>query len=550
MTVSGGYFSGSVVSVVNNGTNTISNSVNNGVQVVKDTAGKSIALIDNVKSEMQELESSTENFVSSSEQKWDELTDLNKFSDIAPNDEIFDISNPNNIMSSANENNTNAAPSTKDFNLGETTDETCTSNCPLSDFGSITEFDDSSPEGIAEINDFYDKTLSFMGSFFEPADAKVTERVPLQKGIPFSLLNQEIAKYAKMDSGGADSDPAEQKIIETAKEITAMDEFFDAVREEIGDEEFLNFALLFDEQARESPSGKGFIAKYKGKTVDLEDAKFKIRYHNAGANIIDSAHDMKTTGFSVEHVKTHGSTFWGDDFVVEVSPNISIYKAPRYVIPINLELLPEETGEYYPYDMLDSALIIAENSRAEGLSYELVGKSLNKDAKALAKEFVEKVIQQADDNRNADLIRDVTIEIVDAVITVFAVVSGAIVLKAAAKGVVKLVSRVALFALNANHGVEAIDKLHNRWIGSKGLGYNPLLEFSRYLDDKKGGGHGIETIFHSINTVMVFGGNFKFKLGTAVASGSAGAYMGNKVALVNEIKTQNLKVENAKEGEE
>ncbi|VUS79462.1 hypothetical protein [Klebsiella spallanzanii] len=430
-----------------------------------------------------------------------------------------------------------------DFSDGSVSDsvEGTTAPCPYKDYCAFIEIDDSTPAGLKDIDDFHKNTMSFIGSFFEPEE-KRTSPVPLQRGIPLSSLNKEIARYASMNNTGDLSD-AELSVIALAKEITEMNNFADSVREELGNEEYLNFALLFDESARESPVSGEFSVLYKGAQVKLEDAKFKMRYHNLGANVVP----RDAGSYRVEHVKTHGSEMWGDDFVVEVSPNIYIYKeslAPVLAGAI-VDSLTDEQKKYHPFETLDIPLIFVEaGNNNEIFKMEKIGESLNRSPKDLASEFVRCVITQSESNRAFDLARDVTIEIIDAAITVLAIVTGAIILRAGVDASIKGVTKVALFLANANHAVEAADKLHNRWIGSRDEGYNPLLEFSRYLDKKNGGGHGVEVMFHTLNTLMVFGRKPQYKIASALVTSGTGAYMGQNIALVNEIKTSSINIEN------
>ncbi|EGO6586745.1 hypothetical protein GY532_000452 [Escherichia coli] len=421
--------------------------------------------------------------------------------------------------------------------------KSATATCPLKPFGAFVEFDSSTAEGQQAIEDFYKNTASFMGSFFEPVDKK-TSQVHLQRGIPLRSLNNEITRYATIQDS-PDLTDAERNAIETAKEIVAMDAFFDAVRKQLGDEAFLNFALLFDEQARESPDGNGFAVKYKGETVQLEDAKFKLRYHEVGANIIP----YYSNNYKVEHARTHGSTFWGDDFVVEVAPDIYIYRDAE--VPIGLpaeyrDVLTDEQLKYRPYETLDVSLIYGElATNSAGSSPERLAGPLHKSPSDLAEEFIRAVLNQADENRSLDVVRDVILEVADALLTIAAIVSGTIFLKGSMK-----VLRIAMLVVDVNHGIEVADKLRNRWLGSKADGYNPLLEFSRYLDKKSGGGHNIEVAFHAINTLMVFGKKPQYKFASALVTSGGGAYLGSKVALVNEVEVSSMKIENEDQGVE
>ncbi|EJH8472055.1 TPA: hypothetical protein ACG354_000878 [Escherichia coli] len=425
--------------------------------------------------------------------------------------------------------------------------KSATATCPLKPFGAFVEFDSSTAEGQQAIEDFYKNTASFMGSFFEPVDKK-TSQVHLQRGIPLRSLNNEITRYATMQDS-PDLTDAERNAIETAKEIAAMDNFFDTVRKQLGDEEFLNFALLFDEQARESADDNGFAVKYKGGTVQLEDAKFKLKYYEAGANIIP----YYNNDYHVEHVRTHGSTFWGDNFVVEVAPDIYIYK--------DFGLLTEPPFEYdatssdeqqkaNPFEDLGTSLIYGESTDSgKGGRFKRFAGPLNKQPEPLAEEFIRAVLNKADENRSLDVVRDVVLEVADAVLTIAAIVSGTILLKAAVSGSMK-VFRIAMLVVDVNHGIEAVDKLRNRWLGSKADGYNPLLEFSRYLDKKSGGGHSIEVAFHALNTLMVFGKKPQYKFASALVTSGGGAYLGSKVALVNEVEVSSMKIENEDQGVE
>lgn len=409
------------------------------------------------------------------------------------------------------------------------------------------EFDDSSAAGMVDIDTFYKNTPSFMPSFLELPKSEAQKPVPLQRGIPLETLEQSIAEYAAMTITAENRDTPIGSAIEIAKELMQMERFYAAVEKELGPEEFLNFMLLFDQQARESPTGEGFKVTYKGQTIALEDAKFKLRYHTEGANILTRHENPQS--YVAKHVLTHGSAFFGDDFVAEVSPNIYLFQdsqAPFYIDP---KTLTAEQREYRPFETLDVALLYTQQSadyRPE-FHFKKIGQSLNKNEQVLAKEFVDKVLSTADENRRIDFARDVTFEVIDAVITVVAVVSGAIVLKAAFKGVISAVRRVGMFILSANYGVQSLGTLRNRWLGVRGNGYNPLLDFSKTMDTKIGG-HTVETTFHAINTLMVFGKKIKIKVITGTTSAGAGGYLGNQAAWTSEQPTKQAVVENADQG--
>lgn len=413
----------------------------------------------------------------------------------------------------------------------------------------FVEFDDGSAAGLADIEAFHKNTPSFMSSFLELPHAEAQKPVPLQRGIPLESLEQSIAEYAGMSITAQNRDTPIATAIESAKELMQMERFFAAVEKELGPEEFLNFMLLFDKQARESPTGEGFKVTYNGQTIALEDAKFKLRYHTQGANIL--APHENPQSYTAKHVLTHGSAFFGDDFVAEVSPNIHVFKDSQAPFYIDSKILTPEQRQYRPFETLDVALLYTQESagyRPE-FHFKKIGQSLNKNEQALAKEFVDKVLSTADENRRIDFVRDVTFEVIDAVVTVVAVVSGAIVLKAAFKGVISAVRRVGVFILSANYGVQAVGTLRNRWLGVRGTGYNPLLDFSKTMD-KKIGGHKVETTFHAINTLMVFGKQIKIKVITGTSSAGAGAVLGSRAAWTSEQPTSQAQVENAAEGQE
>ncbi|MBI0549182.1 hypothetical protein [Pectobacterium parmentieri] len=411
------------------------------------------------------------------------------------------------------------------------------------------EFDDASAAGMEEIETFHKNTPSFMPSLLEVPESEAQKPVPLQRGIPLETLEQSISDYARMTITAQNRDTPMGTAIEAAKDLMQMERFFAAVETELGSEEFLNFMLLFDQQARESPTGEEFKVTYNGQTMPLEDAKFKLRYHTEGANIL-APHETPQ-GYVAKHVLTHGSAFFGDDFVAEVSPNVSVYQGSRAPFYPDPQFLTPEQKEYRPFETLDVALLYAQQSASYSSEFQFrkIGESLNKNEQTLAKEFVEKVLSATEHNRRIDFARDVTFEVLDAIITVVAVVSGAIALKAAFKGVISTVSRVGMFVLSANYGIQAMGTLRNRWLGVRGAGYNPLLDFSKAMD-KKIGGHKIETTFHAINTLMVFGKQIKVKVITGSISASAGGYLGSRAAWTSEQPTAQAMVENAAEAKE
>lgn len=398
------------------------------------------------------------------------------------------------------------------FDYADGIDTTEPMQCPLEPDGLLLmEFDNE-----YDIDNYHASILSPLPLLFEPAKGMENEFTPLPTGIPLDNLQQEINNYAATSGGNA----IERALSADARNIIFMQQLYDEMEKILGTEDFLIFILLFSPEARENPVGGEFTINYKGRKINLEDAKFTLDIQEYGGEIFSNNEygDKK-----MSHVFSSGGSFCTDDFVLKVFKNMYSFSSKKMpyqnydssanvagVVDINKEII---------YDM------------AMSYGLDIISNSI-KTPKELAVEIVNITLTQVENNRVIDTIRDTTLEVIDVVATTAALVTGTIALKAAASASIKAI-RAGVIALEAGHMIEATDTLKNRMLGEPAPGYNPIRETAKYLDEKAGTEHTIEHCFDALNFMAVLGKTPAMKAFTGITTttvgGAISVYTGKQI---------------------
>lgn len=383
------------------------------------------------------------------------------------------------------------AVTTEQCDAEDKTDKKEPMHCPLQDGGiMLLQFDN-----VADINNFH----KAVDSPLEPLCDDNEEKIPLPTGIPLESLQAQIDKYAKMTGGNA----IERALAKEASDIVFMQQLFDEMENILGTERFLVFSLLFSSQAKENPNGGEFSIDFNGQKIEFEDAKFTMDFQDRGG-IITSAENFD--GLNVSHVYSSGNSLCTDDFTLKICREMYIFRNSDIDnMPINQSGADKEVI----YDI------------ASSMGLEVIG-TRTITAKKLAEQIINTVLKQVQDNRAGDIIRDIVIEIVDVVLTGVAVVTGAIILKAAVGAGARAVA-AGYMVLSAGNMMQASETLANRLLGSPKEGYNPIKEAAKYLDKKAQTGHTIENCFDALNFIAVMGKTPAMQAFTGTTTASLGA---------------------------
>ncbi|EOX8447576.1 hypothetical protein [Salmonella enterica] len=385
------------------------------------------------------------------------------------------------------------AVTTEQCDAEDKTDEKEPMHCPLKDGGLIlAQFDNEE-----EIDKFHKMVDSPLPPLFEGEE----EKNPLPTGIPLESLQAQIEQYARMTGGSA----IERALAKEASDILFMQELFDEIENILETERFLIFSLLFSSQAREKPNGGEFTIDFNGQKIEFEDAKFKMDFQERGG-IITSA--KKFDGLSVSHVYSTDNSLCTDDFTLKIFREMYIFSMDGMAMdanPINQSGADKEII----YDI------------ASSMGLEVIG-TRTRTAKELAQQIVDTTLIQVQKNRAGDIIRDVVIEIVDAIFTGVAIVTGTIAFKAAASAGARAVA-AGYMLLSAGNLMQASETLANRMLGSPKEGYNPIKEAAKYLDKKAGTGHTVENCFDALNFIAVMGKTPAMQAFTGTTTASLGA---------------------------
>jgi hypothetical protein len=424
---------------------------------------------------------------------------------------------------------TGLAPTTEDAK-----DEPVPSDIPKSDCTADVN------RGFLEIPDWQvDEQISLVYDtppyppILEPYDddEEKLEKEPAELGIPFDIFNKKVASTAQEEIS---DNPFQNRAIESAIDLMMMDEFYEAIKKKLGGETFIVFMGLFNKSLKGDGKGGELKINYKGEDILCENAKYTLSIVKKGAVIrskqqrsYPSSEDKEIDDSApVHHVDIRNDVLLTDDFDIKIAVDIEVFVLSD-AIALNSGYYNQDLNMQYMGLSYEEAL-----TKAKAENLESTGKVYSQSVDKLAEDFLDIIFEHIKKNRSWDIARDVAFEVLDVALTIAAICTGTIAIKAAAKVAMTTATkavqagRVGLVGLEMNNMVRATDQLVvRRMFGVKGTAIDPFLGFSQFLDKKMGTGHALEITYFGFNCLMLLGKTPIQKSVSAVSSGSGASTM-------------------------
>lgn len=404
-------------------------------------------------------------------------------------------------------------PDAGDFPQTATDNEDGKATCPYTEASAYIELNSD-----AEIDKYFKETPSNIPPLYEVKDINTPRLMP--KGIPIDNLDKKIQETI---SAGYSSENSSVGMVDLANELNFIDKLYDCMEKRLGSENFLKYLMLFNKEAQNNINKVEISIKLDGDEVKFEDAKFELDFVTHGA-IIKSPQSVPYSGvkvdhpkYPIEHVQIIGNPLYTDDFKVSVAQHIRVYEdrpTPQPYI-YGVGTASSDANVYLPFREASEKVV------DQNLTY--LEQESSQTVEALANEIVDKVLKTTKDNREIDIMRDIAVDVLDASLTIVAICSGTIAIKAAASAALRA-ARAGLLVIEYNRLNTTVDELDKRLRGDRAQGYDVLKSYAKYLDTKSGtGGHELETAFDTVNMLMVFGKTPKTRVITGSVSAGANA---------------------------